>query len=637
MKRLLLTGAALSMVTLVLTLSCMKSEKIGILLIDVGTPEGSDLRFYTDFFGGSKDVFFPGWFAGGPFEGNDCYTVIHYADEAEAFACGVSEGTPIDAFCNEYTGDYPVISLNDVGPDGDNSFATDCYTFGPGVPPIAFFVLSAHSTVDPVTEETIIGPAVKDPDAGGAGVADFFEVSTFNRMQWLYTLPQRKDPHRKIALKFFYGNEAPGYEADSPELSNIKDRLTELLPDAQLVFRHGWEGYMENRDAHGNPAQFSDSVETAIAELINQEKVSRIVVVYASVSFNNYSPYGHDWVDENGEGVSALPGKTYKECIEDITDGKGPATPEELTEYLTYKPFEKHWQHVFPLTEELIRRYDPHMPVSFAPVFAKHDEYYEAGLETVRYAIDKYDIPETASLKILVTHHGFYSAYLKAQECDSYFRLTDDIMAKAVETIEKGLDWSGTFEVVSAGIEFAEGTYDFPSPEKPAGNVMSAGEVIDASINGTYVNALGKIIDNGEDNFDYIIVNPYGRTESQDSVYGAREETHGNFVISSMGYRRDKNDEDGNPWNADAIDEEFYSVRTFDATGWPSYPGCLEDPAHCADGQPTYKGSAEKPTTVIVCGSISANSQRVGRDLFVEANVKSIIEAIKNPGARGVR
>jgi hypothetical protein len=635
MKKLLFRALVLLM-PLVLIYGCITNEKVGILLIDVGTPEGNDLRFYTDFFGGNKDVFFPGWFAGGQFEGTGCYTVIHYANEAEAAVCNVPEETPIDAFCNEYKGTQPIFSLNDVGSGGDNSFAADCYTFGPGVPPIAFFVLSADSTVDPSTGKTIMGPVVKDPAASGAGVPDFFEVSTFNRMQWLYRLPGRKDPHRKIALKFFYGNEALGYESDSPELSNIKDRLTELLPEQKLVFRHGWEGYMENQDAYGNPAKISDSTETAIDQLINQEKVSRIVVVYVNSAFNNYSPYGHDWVDENGEGVSALPGKTYKECIEDITDGKGPATQEALNEYRTYKPLEKHWQHVYPLAAELIKKYDPNMPISFAPAFGKHDEYYKAGLETVKYAIEKYNIPETASIKVLVTHHGYYSAYLKAQDCDSYFKITDGIMAKAVETIKSGLAWSGKLDVVAAGIEFAEGSYDGANADKPAGSVMSAGEVIDASINGTYVNALGKVIDNGTDNFDYIIVNPYGRTESQDSAYGIREETHGNFTITSLGYRRDKNDKDGEAWNADDIDEEFYSVRTFDATGWPSHPGCVEDPTNCQNSQPVYKGSVEKPTTVIVCGSIPVNSQRVGRDLLVEASVKSIIEAVNNPKARGV-
>ncbi len=631
-----IAAAVVAVLFLAFGFGCVKEEKIGILLIDVGTPEGNDLRFYTDFFGGSKDVFYPGWFAGGPFEGTDCYTIIHYADEAEGDICNVPQGTPIDAFCNEYTGAHPVLSLNDLGPDGNNSFAADCYTFGPDVPPIAFFVLTADSTVDPSTGETIPGPVIQDPDAAGAGIPDFFELSTFNRMHWLYTAPGRKDTHRKVALKYFYGNDAPGYDADSPELSNIKDRLTARLPGHDLVFRHGWEGYMENLDAYGNPQAISDSTETAIAQLINEEKVDRIVVAYINQAFNNYSPYGHDWTDENGEGISAIPGKTYRACVEDINDGKGPATQAELDEYLTYKPFEKHWQHTFPLTEELIHRYAPDMPVSFAPQSGNHDEYFQSGLETVQYAIEKYHIPESSSLKVLVVHHGYYAAYLKAQECDAYFRITDAVMARAIETIKNGLDWQGRLEVEAAGIEFSEGNYDFPSADAPTGKVMSAGEVIDASINGVYVSAMGKVIDNGTDNFDYIIVNPYGRTESQDSLYGAREETHGNFVNTSMGYRRDRNDEDGEPWNADDVDEELYSVRRFDATGWPSYPGCLENPETCADGQPVYKGSAEKPTTVIMCGSITANLQRIGRANLVEASVKSIIEAVRNPKSRGV-
>ena len=101
-------------------------------------------------------------------------------------------------------------------------------------------------------------------------------------------------------------------------LSNIKDRLTALLPKYQLVFRNGWEGYMENQDAYGNPEKISDSTETAIDGFHQPEKVSRIVVVYVNSAFNNYSPYGHEWVDENGEGVSALPGKTYKEVLKGL-------------------------------------------------------------------------------------------------------------------------------------------------------------------------------------------------------------------------------------------------------------------------------------------------------------------------------
>ena len=68
---------------------------------------------------------------------------------------------------------------------------------------------------------------------------------------------------------------------------------------------------------------------------------------------------------------------------------------------------------------------------------ANKDEYYEAGLETVKYAIEKYNIPRTAALKVIVPHHGYYSAYLKAQDCDAYFKIIDEIMAKAVATIQE--------------------------------------------------------------------------------------------------------------------------------------------------------------------------------------------------------
>jgi hypothetical protein len=40
----------------------------------------------------------PGFMAGGPLEGETCYTVIHYANEAESAICGLPEGTPIDTF-----------------------------------------------------------------------------------------------------------------------------------------------------------------------------------------------------------------------------------------------------------------------------------------------------------------------------------------------------------------------------------------------------------------------------------------------------------------------------------------------------------------------------------------------------------
>ena len=149
---------------------------------------------------------------------------------------------------------------------------------------------------------------------------------------------------------------------------------------------------------------------------------------------------------------------------------------------------------------------------------------------------------------------------------------------------------------------------------------------------------MGQVVDNGLDNFDYIITNMYGRTESQDSIYGMRSETLGNFVDSGvMGYERDHKDDDGTDYDSGDIDDEFFTVKVFDGSGWPAYPGCLEDSNGCTGSAPVYKGSTEKPTTVIICGAITANPEQIGRKNFVEAAAESISEAITNPNLRGVK
>lgn len=615
-------------------LSCHTREKIGVLYIDVGTPPQHKLDWYVGFFEVFLDIFFPGWFAGGTFEGGSCYTLIHYANEAEAEICGVDQGTPIDAFCNEYTGIYPVTSLLEYGPDGDNSFEDDCYS--PAMP-FPFVILQSHTTIDPETDEVIEGPVITDPEGAGIGIADFIEMSAFSRMDWLHRLPNHTDPHRELTLKMFYGNDAPGYSPDTPELINIKDRLDETLPGCDLVFRHGWEAYMENRDAYGNPTTISDSTETAIKELIHDEKVDRIVVFHPSPTFTNSVQYGHNWVDENNQGVSAILGKTFRECVEDISDDMGPATQDDLNNYLSKKPWDEHWKHVFPLIQELVNEQDPTLPISFAPPSGNFETYEIATLEMVNHTIEKYNIPSDASLKIIVTTHGFYGAYMNAQSCDCYYSLTEPTMNRFIDRIESELNWSGRLEVVSAGVEFAEAHYDFPNAGSPFGNVMSVGEIIDTSINGVYVNTMGEIIDNGPDNFDYIIVNPQCRTESQDTIYGLRSEILGNNIYTGMSfYQRDEADEDGTDYNAGDIDQDYFTVKVFDETGWPSYPGCLDDSENCESNEVVYKGSSEKPTTVIICGAITANSENAGRQNLIEAAVQSITKAIENPGSRGV-
>ena len=389
-------GRIVLVLALLFNLYCTCREKIGILFLDVGTPEDHEIDWVVPFFGNLFDFFPPGFFAGGLLEGGTCYTIIHYANEAEAAICGVEEGTPIDAFCNEYTGTYSVHPILDHEEDG--SYLTDCYP----LIGICYLISAGTSTIDPVTQEEIAGPIVDDPDAAGIGIADFLELMSFSRMDWHYRLPGHKNPHREMIVKWWYGNDAPGYPRDIPELINIKDRLKRLMPEYKFAFRHGWECYMENLDPYENPEVIADSTETAIDELINEEGVNRIIVYHSNSSFTNLTQYGHEWYDENGEGISAIPGKTFKECVEDITDEAGPKTQEDLDAYLADKPWETHWKHPFPLVKHLVEKIDSTMALDFAPHDNRFEEYELTGLDMLNYTVDKYNIPEDASLKVVL-------------------------------------------------------------------------------------------------------------------------------------------------------------------------------------------------------------------------------------------
>jgi hypothetical protein len=219
---------------------------------------------------------------------------------------------------------------------------------------------------------------------------------------------------------------------------------------------------------------------------------------------------------------------------------------------------------------------------------------------------------------------------MNAQECDCYFTGSEEAGQRLITRIENDFLWSGKFEVSHGPSEFSEGGDDAPSPDKPFGDVMSIGEIIDDSINGRYVNSMGEIIDNGTDNFDYIIVGLYIPSESSDSIYGMRSETLGNNIYDGDPfYVRDDLDEDGSDYNVDDIDEEYFTVKVYDETGWSSYPGCLEDPDNCSGNTPVYKGSAGKPTTIIFTGSILGNLSGTGRANRTEAAVKTLMEAIQ--------
>ena len=76
--------------------------QIGILLISAGMDEEYSPDGLPNYFAHLYPYFPVGFYAGGEIEGNDCYTLIHHADEAEAATCDVEIGTPIDVFCDEY-------------------------------------------------------------------------------------------------------------------------------------------------------------------------------------------------------------------------------------------------------------------------------------------------------------------------------------------------------------------------------------------------------------------------------------------------------------------------------------------------------------------------------------------------------
>jgi len=620
-----------------------EKEKIGILFVGGGIAEDYNLDWRVQFY----DHLFPAWpygfLAGGPKEGGTCYTSIHYANEAESFICGVDEGTPIDALCNEYTGSYEVHSMADHWqglPDEENTFITDCF---PYTIPAGIVMTFSNSTIDPETLETIDGPHIDDPDGPGIGIADFVENSCFANMETLYNLPDNKDPSTRQNLKWFYGNDAPdflGYEPEATELTNIKDALEKAMPEYEFVFRHGSEAFMKNLDIYGNPTSPIDgSTETSIDELINDEKVDRIVVMGGGTGRSNLTRFGPCWQDENGKGISALEDKTFMECIQDLDDGKGPKTQENMELYLEHKPVEELLKTLVPEVTHLVEEADPSMKLSFAPSVEEREEYAKAYIASLNHAVEKYSIPKTASLKIIFGTHGLSADWLNAMECDSYLRFEEDIVNRITTRIESDFSWEGKFEVTGTPDEFAEAKDDRESAEKPAGNIISTGEEIDRSINGKCVNAMGEIVDNGDDNFDYVIVILISWVSDSTDTLEKGRNALGNYVLDSIdgqpAYVRALVDADGTSFDAADYDSEYFTAKVYDGTGWPTVPGCLEDLDCETNNAPVYKGSTTNPTTVIISGIILSLGNGDARTNLTEAAVQSIIEAIQNPDVGG--
>ena len=110
------------------------------------------------------------------------------------------------------------------------------------------------------------------------------------------------------------------------------------------------------------------------------------------------------------------------------------------------------------------------------------------------------------------------------------------------------------------------------------------------------MNELGQVVDNGTGNFDYIVVIPISwDSDSSDTLDNGRGLVLGNNILTSVdgqpAYGRDEHDADGTPYDAGDFDSEYFTVKVYDGTGWPSVPGCLEDPACETNNTPVNKGA----------------------------------------------
>ncbi len=601
-----------------------RAEKVGVLFLHVGETElyrFDSMQFLSNLF----DVLPPGFFAGSSLEGGDCYSIIHYADEAEAAICGVAEGTPIDALCHEYTGNDTVHSIAAHSLAGDHTFGQRCYQ---GLFP--YVLLLADTTRVPSSGEEIAGPHVDDPDGPGRGIPDFFESYYFGWMHFMYRIPGSRNPQQEELLRWWYGNDAPGYAALPAGQANIKDVLVRRLPDTEFVFRHGWEFYMLNKDVYGSPAFFPDSTETAITELIQDEGVGRIVVFHSYPSFSNLTQYGHEWYDANGHGLSAVADKTFKECVNDLRDGAGPKTLKERNAYLQNKPWDKHADHPFPVIKHLVDEIDPTVKLTFAPAYGGFVQFGEAVLAMLQHTVSKYSIPQTAGLKVILIHHGSGGGYSNAQECDCYNKNIEQLFTGVQKTIRDSFSWPGRFELVHASGEFAEGSDDPASLLQPFGKVLSQGEHIDMAINGQYVSQTGMLVDNGLDNFDYVIAIPYFfDAESYDTLLVKRQPLGNNIPSAASGsYVRDTRDADGTAYDARDYDEEYFTVKVYNGSGWPSRPKLSR--------KTVYKGSAVSPTTLILTGALlSAADGGAVKQCLTEAAVSAIEEALQEDEQAG--
>ncbi len=645
-------------------------EKVGILFLHTGGGNWNYSAewippFFSNLWGIFADGFHTGGYVGHENDKLKCYTQIHYANEEEAAGCDTEVDTLIDVMCNEYPVGTAVHTVSEYGPGGDGSFSTDCYP-GYGLPYAMMQSPAWQSTIDPFGV-TIVSP-VLDPSAAfnpGQGIAEFFETISWTRFGYMAELPNSYDPSKKDWMKWWYGNDTPCGDdplcaPDPVELSNAKDSVladSSLTDNYDFVFRHGWESRMKNLDIRGNTlaTPYSDSTETALKELIEVEGVDRIVVVHAQPSFANMSQYGGEWLQSNfrydpveGEPMSRVAGKTYKQCIEELDDDYGPGwtkgtvhDPEERDLYLAEKPWEDRptepWPEIVSMVDDIATDHGASVDLQFAPSYGTFDEFSLSVNNWIEYTVDSFAVPEdgSASLAVVLVDHGYHGAHRDAATCDAWFSENAGMFEQVQSSILSGSLPAkfSKFKVVRGFGEYAEGHYstsDKPTALKPFGDIMSMGEQIDNATNGTYVNSQGEIIDNGNDNYQYIIAVPYF-FEGFSSDYHEKKETLGNMVDEAGNghFERATSSPDGDPWGphdyvgyvneATTYDGEYAVSVVLDQTVFASEVNSVV----------TYKGSTANPTTVIIPGPALSLPDTVGvRDNLVSALNESIAEVL---------
>jgi len=649
-----------------------QSEKIGVLFVGAGEAEEYGVRWLDGYFDHLFVFMPPGFFAGrSGWEGESCYTHIHFASAIEAEICNaatydgvqvINEGDPIDAWCGahpEYEGydsetGLPIVHgmLRHSKLFGDDTFRESCFDDGVSDDPVVMFTLLESETENPYNTHPLgfdhLGAHVDDPNGAGIGVADFIEVASFGNMLtscYTFNALDYKDPYDSQVKEWYYGAKGT---------TNIKDVLdAAVLADPEtnngtkIVYRHASEAFVENKDERGDLAYYPESLETAADELINEEAVDRIVVIGLSSGYTNLINYGPFWRDSEGNGLSVLPGKTYYECIQDVEDGYGPETEAERDQLVTDKP----WDMYKTITHEVSRIIAGRVPVTYTLEYGSSDFYDQAVLEMLHYTVDKYSIPDDGtSLKVVLTTHGYAGGYLDGAECDVYFRDAPETTNRVIDTIVDNFSWNGKFAVVPGPVEYSQpgegSNYDPPSPGSPFGEIISAGEQVDMAIKGHYVNGLGQIVDNGlvddatNDVYDYVILIPNTfDAESSDTLGHARKCVLGNHEVGTVEgsintWVRQEVDQNGLEWGDPAAvapyypfhDSENFTVRVMDESGW-----CSEE----ADGTTVCKGDSDSPTTVILSGTILSYPDNDARKHLTNAAVEVIMEAIKDPDIGG--